>query len=253
MNKVLNAVVDGPFAEALEEANQIDERIKNGDISDEEFAQKPFLGVPFTTKDSTSVGGKLHTLGLLSRRNVKSKEDAECVALAKKAGAIIIATTNIPEVNKWQETRNNLIGQTNNPYDTRRTVGGSSGGEGALISSCASCFGLGTDIGGSIRMPAFYCGIFGHKPTVGAVNTRGCTFRTGKEKHTMVVAGPMSRSAKDLMPLMKILVDPSKVDELKLDEPVDTRKLKYYYIRGSDEFRCTPVSIELQSAMTKLV
>lgn len=94
----------------------------------DEFASKPFLGVPFTTKDSTSVAGKLHTLGLVARKNTFSKEDAECVALAKKAGAIIVATTNIPEVNKWQETRNNLIGSTNNPYDIRRTVGGSSGG-----------------------------------------------------------------------------------------------------------------------------
>lgn len=68
-------------------------------------------------------------MGLVARKNTVSKEDAECVSLAKKAGAIIIATTNIPEVNKWQETRNNLIGQTNNPYDLRRTVGGSSGGK----------------------------------------------------------------------------------------------------------------------------
>lgn len=73
-------------------------------------------------------------MGLLSRKCTIAKEDAECVALVKKAGAIILATSNIPEVNKWQETRNNLVGQTNNPYDTRRTVGGSSGGEGALIS-----------------------------------------------------------------------------------------------------------------------
>lgn len=97
-------------------------------INLDEFAAKPFLGIPFTTKDSTSVRSKLHTLGLVARKNTISKEDAECVSLAKKAGAIIIATTNIPEVNKWQETRNNLIGQTNNPYDVRRTVGGSSGG-----------------------------------------------------------------------------------------------------------------------------
>lgn len=153
---MLNAIVDGPFDEALEEAKRIDERIAKNQITAAEFNSKPFLGVPFTTKDSTSVAGKLHTLGLLSRRNTTSKEDAECVARAKEAGAIIIATTNIPEVNKWQETRNNLIGQTNNPYDVRRTVGGSSGGEAALLASCATGFGLGTDIGGSIRMPAFY-------------------------------------------------------------------------------------------------
>lgn len=150
-----------------------------------------------------------------------------------------------------QETRNNLIGDTNNPYDIRRTVGGSSGGEGALIASCGSCFGLGTDIGGSIRMPAFYCGIFGHKPTVGAINTRGCTFRTGKEASTMVVAGPMSRHAKDLLPLMKILIEPKQQNVLKLDEPVNVRKLKYYYIRESGDPRCTPVSNELQATMSK--
>lgn len=152
----MNAVADGPFEEAVEEAKEIDARIAKNDISASEFEEKPFLGVPFTTKDSTCVAGRLHTLGLISRKNTIAKEDAECVALAKKAGGIIIATTNIPEVNKWQETRNNLIGQTNNPYDIRRTVGGSSGGEAALLASAATPFGIGTDIGGSVRMPAFY-------------------------------------------------------------------------------------------------
>ncbi|MGZ7314083.1 amidase family protein, partial [Streptococcus pyogenes] len=86
--------------------------------------------------------------------------DAECVRIIREAGGIILATSNVPEVNKWMETRNLVLGQTNNPYDLRRTVGGSSGGEGALISACCTGFGLGTDIGGSIRIPAFYCGIF---------------------------------------------------------------------------------------------
>lgn len=144
INPLLNAIVDGPFAdEALAEAAKIDERLERGLITPEEFVKKPFLGVPFTTKDSTSVKGKLHTLGLLSRATVRSEEDADCVRLMKEAGAIIIATTNIPEVNKWSESRNNLTGQTNNPYDHRRTAGGSSGGEAVMISSCGSCFGLG--------------------------------------------------------------------------------------------------------------
>lgn len=205
INPILNAIVDGPFEEAIKIATEIDERIANGQISEDEFSEKPFLGVPFTTKDSTAVGGKLHTLGILSRRNTKVKEDAECVRLMKEAGAIILATSNIPEVNRWQETRNNLIGQTNNPYDTRRTVGGSSGGEGALISACGTAFGIGTDIGGSIRMPAFYCGIFGHKPTTGIVNMKGCTLRTGKEVNTMVVAGPMARYVKDIVAIFKVI------------------------------------------------
>lgn len=144
MNPLLNAVVDGPFeAEALLEASKIDEQLEKNMFTEEDFLRKPFLGVPFTTKDSTAVKGKLHTLGLLPRRHTKAPEDAECVRLMREAGAIMIATSNIPEVNRWQESRNNLTGQTNNPYDHRRTVGGSSGGEGALISSCATCIGLG--------------------------------------------------------------------------------------------------------------
>lgn len=105
-NPVLNAVLDGPFIEALDEAQSIDARISNGDIFEEEFAQKPFLGVPFTTKDSTAVSGKLHTLGITARKTFRAKEDAECVRLMKEAGAIIIATSSIPEINRWSENLN---------------------------------------------------------------------------------------------------------------------------------------------------
>lgn len=253
VNPLLNAILDGPFIEALDEAQAIDKRIENGDISEEEFKIKPFLGVPFTTKDSTAVKGKLYTFCILARRNVRAKEDAECVKLMKDAGAIIIATTSIPEVNKWQETRNNIIGTTNNPYDVRRTSGGSSGGECALIASASSPFGIATDIGGSIRMPAYYCGLFGHKGTVKVVNTRGVTERTGEEKHTMVVAGPITRYAKDLLPLFKVLAGPKKSLELKLDSDVDLTKLKYYYIDNIGDIKCTPVSSEVKCAMRKVV
>lgn len=101
INPVLNAVVDGPFMEALNEAKSIDERIENGLVTEDEFMEKPLLGIPFTTKDSTAVNGKLHTLGLLSRKSIRSKEDAECVRLIKDAGGIVLATSNVPEVNKW--------------------------------------------------------------------------------------------------------------------------------------------------------
>lgn len=104
-NPILNAVIDGPFMEALDEASKVDARITKGLISEEEFSEKPFLGVPFTTKDSTAVAGKLHTLGIVSRRNQKAKEDAECVKLMKEAGAIIIATSSIPEINRWFVTQ----------------------------------------------------------------------------------------------------------------------------------------------------
>jgi fatty acid amide hydrolase 2 len=100
-NPILNAVVDGPFMDALDEATKIDDRIKRKLISLHEFNEKPFLGVPFTTKDSTAVANKLQTLGIVARKNHKATEDAECVKLMKEAGAIIIATSNIPEINRW--------------------------------------------------------------------------------------------------------------------------------------------------------
>lgn len=146
VNPLINGVVDGPFDRALDEAQKIDERLEKGEVTAKEFAEKPFLGVPFTTKDSTAVEGALHTLGLVSRRNERATEDAECIRLMKEAGGIIIAVTTVPEVNRWQETRNNVTGITNNPYDLRRTVGGSSGGEAALISACGSAFGIGLTI-----------------------------------------------------------------------------------------------------------
>lgn len=100
-NPILNAVVDGPFLDALDEAAKIDDCISRGLISLQEFSEKPFLGVPFTTKDSTAVANRLQTLGIVSRKNHKAKEDAECVRLMKEAGAVIIATSNIPEINRW--------------------------------------------------------------------------------------------------------------------------------------------------------
>lgn len=97
----MNAIVDGPFADALEEVREIDARIASGSITKAEFERKPFLGVPFTVKDSTAAKGRLHTLGLLSRQFARAKADAECVRLVKEAGGILLATTNIPEVNRW--------------------------------------------------------------------------------------------------------------------------------------------------------
>lgn len=252
VNRDLNAVVDGPFIEALDEAKLIDERFKNGDISDEELKRKPFLGVPFTTKDSTEVQGKLHTLGLVSRRNERGANDAECVRLMKESGAIFLATSNVPEVNKWIETRNMLIGQTKNPYDYRRSVGGSSGGEAALISACCTAFGLGTDIGGSIRIPAFNCGIFGHKPTKGVVNMRGCTFRSGDEVNTMVAAGPMARYADDLIQLMKVLAEAKISKKLLLEESVNLKSLKYFYIPCNNMIQCNPIGKDEQKLMIKI-
>ncbi|KAL7729072.1 hypothetical protein ACLKA6_019900 [Drosophila palustris] len=252
VNRELNAVVDGPFTEALQQAQQIDKKLAANEYTEKELETLPFLGVPFTTKDSTAVAGKLHTLGLRARKDVRAQEDAECVRLMKQSGAIIIATSNVPEVNKWIESRNMLIGCTNNPYDLRRSVGGSSGGEGALITACCTGFGLGTDIGGSIRIPAFNCGVFGHKPSSGAINMAGCTFRTGKEKETMVAVGPMTRYASDLRPIMKILLEPGLNSVLQLDKKVDMKRLRYFYMPNNGMRQCNPINRETERVMYKV-
>lgn len=106
-------------------------------------------------------------MGMIRRRNHRSTSDATVVSNLKNAGGILIAKTNIPELNLWVESRNKLYGQTCNPYNTTRTVGGSSGGEGAITAACGSALSIGSDIGGSTRMPAFYNGVFGMKPSEG--------------------------------------------------------------------------------------
>lgn len=102
-------------------------------------------------------------------------------------------------------------------------------------------------------MPAYYCGIFGHKPTTGLVNTRGCTFRTGNEKNTMVVAGPMTRYASDLKPIFEVLVGPKNANILKLDEKVDVKKLRYFYCLDNGDLKCSGISSEVKTAIKKVV
>lgn len=110
----------------------------------------------------------------------------------------------------------------------------------------------GTDIGGSIRMPAFYCGLFGHKPSSGVVNTRGCTLRTGLEKNSMVVAGPMTRYAMDLLPIFEVLVGPKNANTLKLSEKVDVKKLRYFYCLDSGDMKCSGICSEVKQSIDKV-
>lgn len=143
INPIINAVTDNRFEAALSEARKIDSDIAENRITAEDFNKKPFLGVPFSTKESTACASLLFTYGIVSRKNIRATEDADIVKLMKNAGAILIANTNIPEVNLWQEARNNVYGTTFNPYNTTRTTGGSSGGEAALVASCGTGFGIG--------------------------------------------------------------------------------------------------------------
>ncbi|XP_076371380.1 fatty-acid amide hydrolase 2-like isoform X2 [Tachypleus tridentatus] len=227
---ILNPVVSERFGEAIEDARQVDNFIQSGVKTTEEIAKEtPFLGIPFTTKDSVSVKGLVLSAGLVSRKGVKAEEDAEVVALLRKAGAIPIAISNVSELCMWWESNNNLYGRTRNPYDTSRTVGGSSGGEGCLLGVAGSVISIGSDIGGSIRIPAFFNGVYGLKPSSGILSSMGKYPPAHESICSYLTTGPMCRYASDLKPLLKVLAG-NNASKLHLDKKVNLSQLKIYYM-----------------------
>ncbi|KAL0129364.1 hypothetical protein PUN28_004218 [Cardiocondyla obscurior] len=252
VNGLINAVVESRYSDAIEEAKAVDALIENGIDVEKVKITQPFLGVPFTTKESNRVKGLIHSMGLLSRRNYRAEEDATAVRYLKEAGGIIIATTNVPELNLWTESRNNLYGQTNNPYNTTRTVGGSSGGEAALVAASGSPLSIASDIGGSTRMPAFFNGLFGFQPSEGLTPLAGIGLREKDYPDTMAATGPLCRKAEDLIPVLKVLMG-SNVTKLKLDEPVNVKHLKVFYQESSGDLRASKVNRTMQTTLIKAV
>uniref|UniRef100_A0A336K9U2 CSON004845 protein n=1 Tax=Culicoides sonorensis TaxID=179676 RepID=A0A336K9U2_CULSO len=254
VNPMLNIVVDERFADALKDAEKADAFIASGVLTEEQLAkEKPFLGVPITTKDCIRVKGMLHTAGLVCRKDIRGEEDAESMGLMRKAGAIPLALTNVSECCMWWESFNKVHGRSNNPYDVNRIVGGSSGGEGAIQAAAASPFGLGSDIGGSIRMPAFFNGIFGHKPSKFIVSNDGqFPNTTCPEQNSFLALGPMSRFAKDLKPMLKIMAG-ANAQFLDLDEPVNLTKLRYFYQESDGgSFLVSPVDTDIKEAIQRV-
>lgn len=200
VNPSLNAVVADRAAEARREADAADEVVRTR--SERELP--PLHGVPCTVKESFAVRGLPNTSGLVARRDVVAREDAPAVARLRAAGAVVLGVTNVSELCLWMESDNRVWGRTNNPYDARRTVGGSSGGEGAIVGAGGSPFGLGADIGGSIRMPAFFNGVFGHKPSPGLVPNEG-QYPAPLPGARMLGTGPLARRAEDLPLLLSVL------------------------------------------------
>ena len=200
INPELNAVVFLREA-ALTEARQADKKIQIGK------SVGPLHGVPVTVKDSFGVKNTPTTCGTIGRKDFITKEDAVAVSRLKNAGAIVIAKTNLPELCLAYETDNNLFGRSNNPYDLSRTPGGSSGGEASLIAAFGTPLGLGSDSGGSIRIPAAFCGITGLKPTSGAVPEFGHFPIPGGLRHNFMQPGPLARSIADLRLAFSVLAN----------------------------------------------
>ena len=204
-------------------ADRFDEALREADAADARRAAEgpdalPALhGVPCTIKESFALRGMPNAAGLVARRDHRSTEDAPTVARLRAAGAIPLAVTNTSEMCMWIESSNHLYGRSNSAYDPKRTAGGSSGGEGAAVGSGGSPFGLGSDIGGSIRLPAFFNGVFGHMPSSNILPNTGQFPVAHGEAAVMLRAGPIARRAEDLMPLLRILSGPDGADELARD------------------------------------
>jgi fatty acid amide hydrolase 2 len=208
VNPAINAVVATRFDEARREAAEADRLVARQPPE----LLPPFLGVPCTIKESFALQGMPNTAGLAARRGVPAGADATTVARLRAAGAIPVGVTNTSELCMWYETSNRVYGRTRNPYDTRRIVGGSSGGEGAIVGAGGVPFGLGGDIGGSIRMPAFFNGVFGHKPTGGLVPGTGQFPAPASEAMVYLTSGPLARRAEDLMPFLLAIAGPDGID-----------------------------------------
>lgn len=207
-NPYLNAVVAHRYEDARREARACAEVLARASVDE----LPPLLGVPFTVKECFGLEGMPHSSGSLLRRDVVCAESATVVDRLVRAGAIPLAVTNVPEMAMWTETDNLVYGRTHNPWDLSRTSGGSSGGEAAVVGAGASPFGIASDVGGSIRIPASFCGVFGHKPSGGLVPSTGHVPRPSPRAARFVGAGPIARSARDLGPLLQLMAGPDGND-----------------------------------------
>ncbi|XP_012227011.1 fatty-acid amide hydrolase 2-like [Linepithema humile] len=251
VNRHLNAVVDNRFEDAIIEAKICDEQLKTEKFDTETLEkEKPLFGVPLTIKEAIAVKGCSYTGGILNRKEIKATYDAPIIELIRNSGGILVCVTNTPEWCSGLDTMNPLYGRTYNAYDNRFTVGGSSGGEAALLGAGASLIGIGSDLAGSIRLPAMFNGIFGFKPTAGIIPTEGHLPRCEDIAYLKLLnLGPMTRYAEDLDLLMKALT--SKCEHnLRLDVPVDLKQLKVYYLQALDNtLGLLPISSEIKECI----
>jgi fatty acid amide hydrolase 2 len=207
--------------------------------------------VPCTIKESFSLAGMPNSSGLVARAGLRAGADATAVARLRRAGAIPVGVTNVSELCMWMESDNRVYGRTRNPYDPRRIVGGSSGGEGAVVAAAGVPFGLGSDVGGSIRMPAFFNGVFGHKPTGGLIPNSG-QFPATDGGSRYLTSGPLCRRAEDLWPLVQLLAGPDGIDSgctaFVLGDPakVELSKLRVYTIESNGFVKVAPALVTAQ-------
>jgi amidase len=204
----INAICVRDFTRGLEAARAADAMRARGETA-------PLLGIPVTVKESYNVAGLPTTWGFPAQRDFVATDDALAVSRVKGAGGVILGKTNVPlGLDDWQ-SYNEIYGTTNNPYDLGRTPGGSSGGSSAALAAGYGPLSLGSDIGGSLRVPAFHCGVYAHKPTFALAASRGHTPPQVPPLPTepdLAVIGPMARTAADLSLLLDVIAGPDPLE-----------------------------------------
>ena len=246
LNPKLNAFVQVEAEGAHREARAAEDAVLRGE------KLGPLHGVPVSIKSSIEVAGLRCEAGSKLRAGFVASRDAPLVSRLRKAGAIILGNTNTPELLMAWETDNLLYGRTNNPWDLSRTPGGSSGGEAAAIAAGCSAGGVGSDGGGSIRVPAHFSGICGLKPTPGRIPATG-HFPTSVGPFALIgVVGPMARTVADLRVLFEAMQGPDDGDPSSAPVPLrwpglsELKKLRVGYFE--DDGR-TPVTAETRAAV----
>lgn len=245
----LNAIVVRCFDTALEQARSLDT------LSDAERLGLPLFGLPMTVKESFDVAGLPSCWGLPDQRHNVAATDAEVVRRLRAAGAIILGKTNVaPALADWQSA-NAVYGRTNNPWHTGRTPGGSSGGAAAALAARFTALEVGSDIGGSIRGPAHFCGVWGHKPSWGVVPLDGHCLPGDLLPPDIAVAGPMARCSQDLQLAMDVVAGPCGPDarawQLALPEPTHDG-LRGLRIAVLPTHTRAPVAASIQAATLSL-
>jgi amidase len=248
----VNAVCVRDFDRGLEAARAADGALARGET-------RPLLGIPITAKESFNVAGLPTTWGFPPQKDFIAREDALAVARVKASGGVVLGKTNVPVgLGDWQ-SYNEIYGTTNNPFDLGRTPGGSSGGSSAALAAGYGALSLGSDIGGSLRSPAHYCGIYAHKPTFALAPTRGHIappFPPLPFERDLTVIGPMARGAADLALLLDVIAGPDELEagvgyRLALPPPRHTA-FKGFRVLVLDDHPLLPVAADIRTAIETL-
>ncbi|TVT30006.1 amidase [Amycolatopsis rhizosphaerae] len=251
-DKAVNAICVPDFDRARAAAHRADQARARGE-------DRPLLGIPVTVKESYNIAGLPTTWGMPPHRNHVPAEDAVQVSRLKAAGAVVLGKTNVPLGLQDIQSFNEIYGTTNNPWDHGRTSGGSSGGSAAALACGFGALSIGSDLAGSLRTPAHFCGVYAHKPTLGLAANRGMVPPSEPALPVdpdLAVVGPMARSARDLALLLDVMAGPDPLTfgvahQLKLP-PARHERLSDFRVLVLDEHPLIPTGAAVREGVHRV-